>query len=104
MVGGEREEEEQSAWLAVPLPLGVTDPIPNPALLTLCHLHATFPMFQVIVDGAFYDFWCAEKGQAASAQTLLEASSMIADSSSSSQPKAVAVAQDTIEFSEPSGR
>ena len=29
---------------------------------------------------------------------------MIADSSSSSQPKAVAVAQDTIEFSEPSGR
>uniref|UniRef100_A0A0E0AX15 DUF3615 domain-containing protein n=1 Tax=Oryza glumipatula TaxID=40148 RepID=A0A0E0AX15_9ORYZ len=47
---------------------------------------------------------CAEKGHAASAQTLLEASSMIADSSSSSQPKAVAVAQDTIEFSEPSGR
>uniref|UniRef100_A0A0E0AX23 DUF3615 domain-containing protein n=1 Tax=Oryza glumipatula TaxID=40148 RepID=A0A0E0AX23_9ORYZ len=49
---------------------------------------------------------CAEKGHAdaASAQTLLEVSSMISDSSSSSQPKAVAVAQDTIEFSEPSGR
>uniref|UniRef100_A0A0E0EMR2 Uncharacterized protein n=1 Tax=Oryza meridionalis TaxID=40149 RepID=A0A0E0EMR2_9ORYZ len=39
---------------------------------------------------------CAEKGHAASAQTLLETSSMISDSSSSSQPKAVAVAQDTI--------
>ncbi|BAT04388.1 Os08g0224601 [Oryza sativa Japonica Group] len=68
-------------------------------------------MFQVIVDGAIYDFWvvgnrslkCVEKGQATSAQNLLEASSMIADSSSSSQPKAVAVAHDTIEFSEPSG-
>jgi hypothetical protein len=56
-VGGEREEEEQSAWLVVLLPLGVTNPIPNPTLLTLRHLHATFPMFLVIVDGAFCDFW-----------------------------------------------
>uniref|UniRef100_A0A0D3H1P8 DUF3615 domain-containing protein n=1 Tax=Oryza barthii TaxID=65489 RepID=A0A0D3H1P8_9ORYZ len=94
---GRRRRKRRSMGLRLHLqkPLVYTS-IRIPTTPACCMINATHPSRSIIM--------CAEKGHAASAQTLLEASSMIADSSSSSQPKAVAVAQDTIEFSEPSGR